>query len=77
MWKLSDGRRRPGLLTGTFCMGYGAARIAGELFREPDSFMGFLLGTSWLTMGMVLSLPVLLFGLGLIVRAQRAPTAAA
>src|SRR5439155_563531 len=49
----------------------------GEFFREPDSFMGFLLGTGWLTMGMLLSLPVLLFGLGLIVRAQRAPTVAA
>ena len=77
VWKLSDGRRRPGLLTGTFCLGYGAARIAGELFREPDSFMGFLLGTGWLTMGMVLSLPVLLFGLWLIVRAERAPAVAA
>jgi len=77
VWKLSDGRRRPGLLTGTFCMGYGAARIAGEFFREPDSFMGFVLGTSWLTMGMVLSLPVLLFGLALIVRARRAPAVTA
>jgi len=77
VWKLCDARRRPGLLTGTFCMGYGAARIAGEFFREPDSFMGFLLGTGWLTMGMLLSLPVLLFGLWLIVRAQRAPAVAA
>jgi len=77
VWKLGDARTRPGLLTGTFCMGYGAARIAGEFFREPDSFMGFLLGTGWLTMGMVLSLPVLLFGLWLIVRAQRAPAVTA
>jgi len=77
VWKLCDARQRPGLLTGTFCMGYGAARIAGEFFREPDSFMGFLLGTGWLTMGMLLSLPVLLFGLWLIVRAQRAPAVAA
>ena len=77
VWKLCDARRRPGLLTGTFCMGYGAARVAGEFFREPDSFMGFLLGTGWLTMGMLLSLPVLLFGLALIVRAQRAPAVAA
>ena len=73
VWKLSDGRRRPGLLTGTFCLGYGAARIAGELFREPDSFMGFLLGTSWLTMGMVLSLPLLAFGAWLAARAYRKP----
>ncbi len=58
-------------------MGYGAARIAGEFYREPDSFMGFLLGTDWLTMGMMLSLPVLLFGLALIVRAERKPAVAA
>jgi len=36
-----------------------------------------VLGTGWLTMGMVLSLPVLLFGLWLILRAQRAPTVTA
>jgi len=63
---------RPGLLTGVFCFGYGMARVVGEIFREPDSFLGFILGTGWLTMGMVLSLPVLLFGLALILRARRA-----
>jgi phosphatidylglycerol:prolipoprotein diacylglycerol transferase len=73
VWRLTDGRRRPGLLTGVFCAGYGMARIVGELFREPDSFLGFLLGTSWLSMGMVLSLPMVLFGLALIVRAYQQP----
>ncbi|MBS0549066.1 MAG: prolipoprotein diacylglyceryl transferase [Proteobacteria bacterium] len=76
VWRLTDGRRRPGLVTGTFCAGYGMARIVGELFREPDSFLGFLLGTSWLSMGMVLSLPMVLFGLALIVRAYRRPAIA-
>ena len=33
----TDGRRRPGLLTGVFCVGYGVARIVGEMFREPDA----------------------------------------
>ena len=55
---LTQGRRRPGLLTGTFCAGYGAARIAGEIFREPDAFLGFLIG-NWATMGMLLSLPMI------------------
>ena len=64
---------RPGLLTGVFCAGYGMARIAGEFFREPDSFLGFILGTDWLSMGMVLSLPMVLFGAVLIVRACRKP----
>ena len=71
MWKLTDGRRRPGLLTGVFCMGYGIARLVGEVFREPDAHLGFLLGP--LTMGMLLSLPVLLFGVWLILRAYRKP----
>jgi phosphatidylglycerol:prolipoprotein diacylglycerol transferase len=70
VWKWSDGRRRPGLLTGVFCVGYAVARIVGEIFREPDAFLGFIIG-NWLTMGMLLSLPVLAFGAWLIVRAYR------
>ena len=73
VWKFTDGRRRPGLITGTFCMGYAVARIVGEIFREPDSFLGFILGSDWLTMGMLLSLPVMAFGAWLVVRAYRRP----
>ena len=71
VWRLTDGRRRPGLLTGVFCFGYGVARIVGELFREPDAHLGYLLGSNWLTMGMLLSLPLLAFGGWLIGRAYR------
>jgi phosphatidylglycerol:prolipoprotein diacylglycerol transferase len=71
VWRLLDGRRRPGLLTGTFCFGYGVARIVGELFREPDAHLGYLWGP--LTMGMLLSIPLLLFGGWLIARAERRP----
>jgi phosphatidylglycerol:prolipoprotein diacylglycerol transferase len=53
-------------------MGYAMARIVGEIFREPDAFLGFLLG-GWLTMGMLLSLPVLAFGGWLVMRAYRNP----
>ena len=45
--RLTDGRRRPGLVSGTFLVGYGVARIVGEIFREPDAFLGFLFG-DWL-----------------------------
>ncbi|MBS0517497.1 MAG: prolipoprotein diacylglyceryl transferase [Proteobacteria bacterium] len=71
VWKVTDGRRRPALITGTFCMGYGVARTVGEIFREPDSFLGFLWGP--ITMGMLLSVPVFLFGLFLVVRAAARP----
>jgi phosphatidylglycerol:prolipoprotein diacylglycerol transferase len=59
-------RARMGRLTGTFMVGYALARIVGELFREPDAFLGyFALGT---TMGQLLSLPMLGFGLWLLRR---------
>ncbi len=61
-------RARLGLLTGVFLSGYAIARITGEHFREPDAFLGFLpFGT---TMGQVLSVPMLLVGIWMIVRAR-------
>lgn len=59
--------RRPGVLTGVFGIGYGAARIFAEFFREPDPQLEQL--SHGLTMGMVLSAPVLLAGAALIVHA--------
>ncbi len=57
-------RRRAGTLAGIFVTGYGIARIIGECFREPDAFLGFLpFGT---TMGQLLSIPMVLAGLGII-----------
>jgi phosphatidylglycerol:prolipoprotein diacylglycerol transferase len=61
-------RERFGLLTGVFLCGYAVARIVGENFREPDAFLGFLkFGT---TMGQILSIPMLLVGLWLVIRAR-------
>jgi phosphatidylglycerol:prolipoprotein diacylglycerol transferase len=62
-------RARAGLLTGMFVTGYGLARIISECFREPDPFLGFLpFGT---TMGQLLSIPMVLAGLGLILFSRR------
>ena len=63
--------KRPGLVIGAFAVGYTLTRSFAELFREPDAQLGFLWGG--LTMGMVLSLPLLLFGVVLIVLARRRP----
>lgn len=52
---------RPGTVTGVFLIGYGLARIFVEFFREPDAHIGFLAGD--ITMGMILSLPMVLAGL--------------
>ncbi|MGH7090345.1 MAG: prolipoprotein diacylglyceryl transferase family protein, partial [Stellaceae bacterium] len=66
-------RRQRGMLTGAFCIGYAIARIVSETFREPDiaivacnqaSTPCFLFGG--LTMGQLLSIPVLLAGLFLV-----------
>jgi phosphatidylglycerol:prolipoprotein diacylglycerol transferase len=61
--------RRPGLIIGIFAVGYGLMRSFAEFFREPDPQLGFLWGG--LTMGMVLSVPLILAGIGLIVHAMR------
>jgi len=67
-------RRYPGMLSGLFLAGYAVARMSGELFREPDAHLGYLIfGT---TMGQLLSIPLLLAGLGLIAWARRQPVAA-
>lgn len=61
--------RRPRFVTGVFIAGYGVARILVEFFREPDRQLGYLFG-GWLTMGMVLSLPMVLLGIGLALSAR-------
>jgi phosphatidylglycerol:prolipoprotein diacylglycerol transferase len=69
--------KRPGFIIGAFAIGYSAARIFVEYFREPDAQLGYLWNS--FTMGQLLSLPLLLAGLGFIaysllhkpVRAQR------
>ncbi len=60
---------RPGALSGAFLIGYAAARMTAELFREPDAHLGFLLAGT--TMGQMLSLPMLLLGIGVLLWARR------
>jgi phosphatidylglycerol---prolipoprotein diacylglyceryl transferase len=57
-------RRHPpaGVATGLFMAGYGLFRTAVEFVREPDAHIGYLAG-GWFTVGMLLSLPLLLVGL--------------
>ncbi|SNB79083.1 Prolipoprotein diacylglyceryl transferase [Arboricoccus pini] len=60
-----------GRLGGIFLTGYGLARIVCEFFREPDAQLGFLWGGA--TMGQLLSIPMVLAGICLILRAHRRP----
>lgn len=78
------GLRRPGLLTGVFVGGYGLARFIVEFWREADAQfitadnpMGHVLslGPVGVSMGQLLSLPMVAVGLWLILRARAAPPA--
>ena len=61
--------KRPGLILGSFIAIYALARITSEFFREPDPQLGFLWGG--LTMGMLLSVPMIIVGAILIMMAWR------
>jgi phosphatidylglycerol:prolipoprotein diacylglycerol transferase len=61
--------KRPGVILGSFIALYAVARITGEHFREPDPQLGFLWGG--LTMGMLLSFPMVIAGIIIIVMAWR------
>jgi phosphatidylglycerol:prolipoprotein diacylglycerol transferase len=67
----TDWRRYPGRAGGIFLCGYAVARMSGELFREPDAFLGFFIGG--ITMGQILSLPMLIVGLYLILTSGGRP----
>jgi phosphatidylglycerol---prolipoprotein diacylglyceryl transferase len=62
--------KRPGIVTGSFALGYSIARIICEFFREPDPQLGFLWGG--LTMGMLLCIPLMLAGIAILAYAIRA-----
>ena len=73
--------RRTGLLTGIFVFGYGLTRFLVELVRQPDTHFQSLenpvgytvqMGSWGLTMGQVLSLPMLIVGLWFIAKARKA-----
>lgn len=77
--------RRPGMIFGLFLIGYGLARSFVELFRQPDpqfvmpgNPVGYIVqfGEAGLTMGQMLSLPMVLIGLALLVHAGRRRVAA-
>ena len=80
MWWLSHRRgwlKRPGAMIGVFFIGYGAARSFVENFRQMDDFLDFVIPfgetieDGGLTMGMLLSLPMIAIGLGFLWNARR------
>ncbi len=62
-------------VSGVFALIYGLGRIVVEFFRQPDEQLGFL-AFDWLTMGQLLSLPLVIIGLYLLWLSRRSPTLA-
>ncbi len=78
VWWFSAKSRPMFAVSGLFALGYGLFRFLVEFVREPDAQLGFI-AFDWLTMGMLLSLPLVLVGLvllGLAYLRDRTPRAA-
>ncbi len=70
VWWFAARARGTGAVSGVFLLGYGCLRICTETFREPDGHIGLL--AMGFTMGQMLSIPMVLIGILLLVRARRA-----
>ena len=71
VWLFSRRPRPEAAVSGFFLLAYGLLRTAAELFRQPDPQLGYLIGG--LTMGQLLSLPMVLIGTIVLVRSARPP----
>ena len=66
----TGGLERRGQASGVFLIGYALSRTLVELVRQPDPQLGFIFGG--VTMGQVLSVPMLLAGIALLAWSRRA-----
>jgi len=73
VWRRKSLRSKPGILSGTFLIGYGVSRVIVEFFRQPDAYLGYLFAGA--TMGQLLSIPMIIAGIWLISYAQKRPPA--
>lgn len=65
VWFVSAKPKARGFVTGLFLAGYGVMRMSTENFRSPDAHLGFI-AFDWLTMGQILSIPMVIAGILLI-----------
>ena len=70
LWVYSSRPRPVMAVSGVFLLGYGIFRFGVEFVRLPDAHIGYL-AFGWVTMGQVLTLPMILFGIFLLWRAYR------
>jgi len=70
LWVYARKPRPEAAVSGLFLFCYGVFRFMVELMREPDAQLGYL-AFGWVTMGQILSLPMILFGAWLLWWAHR------
>ena len=70
LWLYSSKPRPTRAVSGMFLLGYGVFRFGVEFVREPDAHIGYL-AMQWLTMGHLLSAPMIVFGVLLLALAYR------
>ena len=70
LWWFSAKPRPAGAVGGLFLLGYGSFRFLVEFVREPDAHLGFI-ALNWMSMGQLLSLPMILIGGGLLIWTYR------
>lgn len=70
LWWYSSRQRPPLAISSLFVLLYGCFRFFIEFFRQPDDHLGYL-AFGWLTMGQVLSLPMIIAGIFFFVWAHR------
>ena len=66
VWLVAGFAKKRGTASAAFLLCYGFTRFLVEFFREPDSNRGFI-AFDWMTMGHLLTLPIIAFGLWLLV----------
>ena len=65
VWFFSAKKRPRMAVSGVFALCYGLFRFTVEFFRQPDSFLNFI-AFNWLTMGQLLSMPMIILGIVLL-----------
>jgi phosphatidylglycerol:prolipoprotein diacylglycerol transferase len=70
LWVYSRKKRPYMAVSALFLLLYGGVRFFVEFFRQPDPQLGFI-AWGWLTMGQLLSLPMIIIGLALLIYAYK------
>ncbi len=70
LWIYSSKARPAMAVSGLFLIGYGVFRFSVEFVRLPDAHLGYL-AFGWLTMGQILTLPMLILGAVLMFKAKQ------